>query len=332
MFYHFIFIEDKIFTQKRESNNTITDSQNDNSTNIKEYLELDPEGFDPDKIIPNGTVEIICFGNPEEMEIYMEHFEPTDILLLDSQLSYIRCIEVYNARSILLNPDRQRLSVKLLFYEDSSEKFNYMNVIQKEKKAFDSIIRIKKNLMLRENDPLLEEKAALRRIQKMQKFSSAMGGKRQLEVDELVRTKIIAVDVREFSSSLPQYLYDEGFWVVPLTLNVGDFVLSDKIAVEKKAVSTHDLHTSLNSGRLLKQITLMSKWYEQIILLLEFDDSIKYRLKEMYDYADYDKKNVNNQSVFAKLTLLVMNFPKVNVIWSKNPQETAKIFLKIKHN
>ena len=60
-----------------------------------------------------------------------------------------------------------------------------------------------------------------------------MGGKRLLEVKELVRTKIIVVDTREFSSSTPQYLYDAGFWIIPVHLTIGDFVLSEDIVVEK---------------------------------------------------------------------------------------------------
>ena len=180
-------------------------------------------------------------------------------------------------------------------------------------------------------DPLIEEQVALKKLQNQENFSTAMGGKRKLEVQELFRSKIIVVDMREFSSSTPQYLYDAGFWVIPVTLNIGDFVLSDDIVVEKKAVSTHDLHQSLNSGRLLKQITLMSKYYKQVILLLEFDDSIKFRLRDMYRMAD-DRNNVNNSSVFSKLTLLMMNFPNVTILWSKSQKDTVKIFERLKRN
>lgn len=157
-----------------------------------------------------------------------------------------------------------------------------------------------------------------------------MGGKVKRTSDELIRDKIVVVDTREFSSSTPHYLYDAGFWVIPVTLNVGDFVISDNIVVEKKAVSTHDLHQSLNSGRLLKQVTLMSKFYDQVVLLIEFDDSSGFRLKEMYNYEEND--SVNPSSVFTKLTLLLMNFPNITCFWSKSQKETAEIFTKLKIN
>lgn len=70
-------------------------------------------------------------------------------------------------------------------------------------------------------------------MQASENFSTVQGGKRLLDIGELIRTKIIAVDMREFASSTPHYLYDAGFLVVPCHLKIGDFVLSDNIAVEK---------------------------------------------------------------------------------------------------
>jgi len=204
-------------------------------------------------------------------------------------------------------------------------------VIQKEKKAFESLIQSKKNLFVQIIDPKIEEEQVLKKDQNTEKISTAQGGKRLLEVQELVRSKIIAVDVREFKSSTPHYLYDAGFWIVPVHLTVGDFILSDDIAVEKKAVSTHDLHQSLNSGRLLKQITIMSKFYKEVVLLLEFDDSISFRLKEMYNTIS-DDKTINSSSVFSKLTLLLMNFPNVTCLWSKGQKDTVKMFQRLKKN
>lgn len=160
-------------------------------------------------------------------------------------------------------------------------------------------------------------------------MATTHGGKRLLETQELTRTKIIAIDMREFSSSTPHYLYDAGFWIVPVHLTIGDFILSDDIAVEKKAVSTHDIHQSLNSGRLLRQITYMSKFYKEVVLLLEFDDNIEFRLKDTYS-SNSDIKNVDPSSVFSKLTLLLMNFPNVTLFWSKSQKETVKIFQRLK--
>ena len=58
----------------------------------------------------------------------------------------------------------------------------------------------------------------------------------------------VIVDVREFRSSLPSLLHAAGFVVVPLTLTIGDYVISPEMAVERKSLP--DLIQSFNSGRL----------------------------------------------------------------------------------
>jgi len=63
---------------------------------------------------------------------------------------------------------------------------------------------------------------------------------------------VIVVDTREFSCLTPIYLAERGFWLVPMQLTVGDYVLSDQICVERKAVYTGDLFQSFMSGRLLQ--------------------------------------------------------------------------------
>ena len=63
---------------------------------------------------------------------------------------------------------------------------------------------------------------------------------------------ILVVDTREFSCTTPIFLHEKGFWIVPMVLTVGDYVLSDQICVERKAVNTKDLFESFRSGRLLQ--------------------------------------------------------------------------------
>jgi DNA excision repair protein ERCC-4 len=75
-------------------------------------------------------------------------------------------------------------------------------------------------------------------------------------------------------------LHEKGFWLVPIQLTVGDYVLSDKICVERKSLVTGDLFSSLADGRLLQQVTNMERYYERPILLLEFDETIPFHLEE----------------------------------------------------
>lgn len=58
----------------------------------------------------------------------------------------------------------------------------------------------------------------------------------------------VIVDMREFRSSLPSMLHAAGMHVVPCTLQVGDYILTPDVCVERKSLP--DLVQSFNSGRL----------------------------------------------------------------------------------
>ena len=62
------------------------------------------------------------------------------------------------------------------------------------------------------------------------------------------RESQVVVDVREFRSQLPLLLHQQHALVVPVTLEVGDYVLSPDVCLERKAIP--DLFQSLPSGRL----------------------------------------------------------------------------------
>lgn len=58
------------------------------------------------------------------------------------------------------------------------------------------------------------------------------------------------VDYREFRSEIPARLYYSGYTVIPMMLKVGDIILSNNTAIERKCVETGDLIESVNSNRL----------------------------------------------------------------------------------
>lgn len=81
--------------------------------------------------------------------------------------------------------------------------------------------------------------------------------------------KKVVVDVREFRSTLPSMLHASRLTIVPRTLQVGDYVLSPEICVERKGIS--DLFQSFGSGRLYNQADSMGKNYKYPCLLIEFN-------------------------------------------------------------
>lgn len=53
------------------------------------------------------------------------------------------------------------------------------------------------------------------------------------------------MDYWEFNSSLPYELYIRGFNIVPSMLKTADYIIYDKIAIERKDCKTGDLQTSI---------------------------------------------------------------------------------------
>ena len=126
-----------------------------------------------------------------------------------------------------------------------------------------------------------------------------------------------------------------------MVLTVGDYILTDKICVERKSVPSGDLFESFKSGRLLQQIENMSRYFERPILLIEFDDVVEFRLQEQYQQnssmlgagmaSSSSGGDISLASIISKLSLLTIHFPKLQILWSRSPKHTAEIFRSLRN-
>lgn len=93
----------------------------------------------------------------------------------------------------------------------------------------------------------------------------------------------VVVDMREFGSSLPCVLHQQGIKILPVTLEVGDYILSPDICVERKSIA--DLFSSFSSGRLYHQAETMSRYYRLPVLLIEFsqDKSFSFQVCHLWN-------------------------------------------------
>lgn len=82
-------------------------------------------------------------------------------------------------------------------------------------------------------------------------------------------------------SSLPNVLHQKGMKIIPVTLEVGDYVLSPLICVERKSIG--DLYQSFANGRLYHQVETMIRYYKIPVLLIEFsqDKSFSFQVQVM---------------------------------------------------
>src|SRR6266536_308490 len=142
----------------------------------------------------------------------------------------------------------------------------------------------------------------------------------------------VVVDVREFRSALPSLIHGRSMEVLPCQLTVGDYVLSPTVCIERKSI--RDLISSFKNGRLFNQVETMLQHYTNPMLLIEFDQHKSFTLDPFSDLSNAAAlKNADNTSdLQSKLVLLTIAFPRLKIIWSSSPYQTAEIFEELKKN
>ncbi len=140
----------------------------------------------------------------------------------------------------------------------------------------------------------------------------------------------VVVDIREFRSSLPSLVHARGMDIVPCLLTVGDYVLTPSICVERKSIS--DLISSFSSGRLFNQVETMMEHYKNPMLLIEFDQSKSFTLEPFSDMQAPASAISSAPDLQSKIVLLTLAFPRLRIIWSSSPYQTAEIYEELKKN
>jgi DNA excision repair protein ERCC-4 len=266
----------------------------------------------------------------EESYLVLNDLRPTHVVLYDADPSFIRSLELYSC--CCLEEEEDPLRVYFMLFESSSEEKNYLKALEREQNAFERLIQHKKTMSLPVNmiGPWTTQEILLAGGSAV---SSYAGGSLPLSADTRTNKKRkddekreIAVDVREFRSALPSILHQGGMRLAPVTLTVGDFVLSNVHCVERKSIS--DLFGSFASGRLHAQAEAMSKHYKVPCLLIEFDPMKTFALQNANEIGP----DIRMDSICSKMSLLIMHFPKLRLLWSKSPHETLRIFKSLKAN
>jgi DNA excision repair protein ERCC-4 len=189
----------------------------------------------------------------------LQELNPNYIVLYDSDIEFIRWIEIYSAQTnnyylnkvfmlsygmfvydLLLDACLTLISFRfvLVISEGSTEEHRYIAKLTREKKAFESLISIKAEMVICLPDfaeDLLKEKkedmtlsmdtrtrsltpqSSLGAASSSSSSSTAAGIKKMQSQN---RSLDVVVDVREFRSSLPSLLHAQGFKIVPRTLQV----------------------------------------------------------------------------------------------------------------
>ncbi len=126
---------------------------------------------------------------------------------------------------------------------------------------------------------------------------------------------LVWVDSREGKSSIASILEEKNAMVKVRTLEVGDFMLSDDVIVERKTVE--DFLSSMVDGRLFNQLVLLSSNCNSPLLLLEGSIEDLFALRDIHENA-----------IRGALISIATNY-RVPIIFTRDINETAQYLITI---
>ncbi|TIB81130.1 hypothetical protein E3Q22_01358 [Wallemia mellicola] len=302
----------------------------------KEVIEISDDSDDEDERLFDNTPQFLLTGDPNDVFYNDEYFglmeedetilirayrdddddtllneiRPKYIIMYDPNAAFVRRVELYKSS----NPQID-IRMYFLMYNASVEEQTYLSGLRKEKDAFERLIREKSTMLM----PLLEKESSRAGTDHyLSALSARVAGGQVITGD--TKPKII-VDNREFRSSLPGILYRSKFEVIPVTLTVGDYVLDPTI--------------------LFTQCEYMSTYYKTPILLIEFEENKSFTLetisesKKVIPHMNTKKPSITGTSpteIFqSRLVMLTISFPRLRILWSSSPRQTAEMFADLKY-
>ncbi len=191
--------------------------------------------------------------------------------------------------------------VIILITKGTSDEGYYWSAKRKEKRMRSELelIRSKLDKKFEDADSFYKKQIAEKPDQKTLK---------DYEKKEKNQVKI-TVDHREYRSNVVKNLAVKGIYVEAGQLDVGDYVLSSRIGVERKNVD--DFLESLIGGKLFRQIAHLRDAYSRPVLILEGENLLT-------------KRNISHNAIFGSLASISVDFG-VPVLTTKNAMETADL-------
>lgn len=122
----------------------------------------------------------------------------------------------------------------------------------------------------------------------------------------------IVVDHREQPGGVARHLYALGAMLEPRQLEVGDFILSDRVAVERK--SADDFLDSLVDGRLFPQLKALQA-YPRPIVVLEGEGL-------------YGQRNLSAEAIAGALAAITIDHG-IPVLQTRDALETARLLMAV---
>jgi Fanconi anemia group M protein len=138
---------------------------------------------------------------------------------------------------------------------------------------------------------------------------------RFLEKEEMPTSESleIVVDSRDISSPTARELVSLGVAVKQETLELGDFILSDAVVVERKTVD--DFAASIIDGRLFNQVAELKEAVSKPLIVIEGETL-------------QPSRDIRPEAMMGAIASVLVDFG-VPLVWTKTPAETAQLMVAI---
>ena len=123
----------------------------------------------------------------------------------------------------------------------------------------------------------------------------------------------VLVDYREFNSQVVRLLSERGVAIRSENLPAGDYVLSDRVGIERK--ETLDFIMSLKDGRLFAQSRNLARSYDRPIMILEGDDVL-------------NLSGMPQDAVVGAMASLSIDF-NITIITTRDAHDTARFMASV---
>jgi ERCC4-related helicase len=131
--------------------------------------------------------------------------------------------------------------------------------------------------------------------------------------DKMVEQILVIADARELGALATRELVKLGARLKSETLEVGDFILSDRVAVERKDVD--DFASSIIDGRLFEQAGKLRASFTKPIIIIEGE-----RLT--------GSGRVRPEAMMGAYASILVDYG-ISIIWTREPSETAQLLFAI---
>jgi len=183
----------------------------------------------------------------------------------------------------------------ILITTGTRDEVYFWSAFHKERKMKAAMKQVKREFSDREEKPKVLGQVSLKSFIK-----------KEIKQEEKV---YVYVDQRERNSGIAKKLSEMGANVDVKQLEVADFLVSERVAIERKTVP--DFLQSLIDGRLMGQMSEMCRNFQTPLVMIEGDPATL-----------YGERNIHPNAIRGAIASIAVNFG-IPIIYTTSPEDTA---------